>query len=127
MWMGFWYLFVCAVVLILIKHHWSRRKIYQLTCSLHGPPALPIFGNALMFWCKEEDIFERLVKVVNNYPSPMRIWLGPKLVVAVKTAHQIEKIFTSSSASSKDDLYRFLKVFNGDSLFTSTGKYRVTI
>ncbi|KAK5650901.1 hypothetical protein RI129_001930 [Pyrocoelia pectoralis] len=118
---GFWYILGCVLLILIIKYHWSRRRIYQVANLLQGPPTVPIFGNALLFRCKEEDIFGTITKVIDTYPSPMRLWLGPKLVVVVKTASHIEKVLTSPSAAYKDDIYKCLTVFNGDSLFTSNG------
>lgn len=45
-------LFIFVVTLlfvIVLKYNWNRRKLYQTSWSMTGPPALPIVGNALMF------------------------------------------------------------------------------
>lgn len=115
-----YFLIVTSLVLIL-HYHWKRRNLYKLANSLSGPPALPILGNALIFHCKEEELFGRMCDLIETYPSPCRVWLGPKLIIIVKTAEHIESLLTSSKANDKDDIYRFLKVFNGISLFTTNG------
>lgn len=45
---------VCVFLAVFIKYHWSRRHLYLIAAQLPGPPALPILGNALAFYCKPE-------------------------------------------------------------------------
>lgn len=40
---------LAVIVIIFFKYHWSRRKIYYLSWSIHGPTAIPIIGNGLLF------------------------------------------------------------------------------
>lgn len=37
------------LVLLLLKYHWDRRKLYKASWIMSGPPALPFIGNALLF------------------------------------------------------------------------------
>lgn len=121
MWNVFWYTSVVFIVLLIVKYFWQRRKLYWLGYCLDGPPTVFLLGNGLMFNCKEEVLFQKMSNIVDTYSSPARFWLGPKLVIVLKTASDIEKVLTSPYANDKDDIYRFLKVFNGLSLFTTNG------
>lgn len=100
---------------------WSRRKLYVLSWKLPGPLAIPILGNALCFLAKDEDLFDRCVEIVSQYPSPLRIWLGPKLSIMFSKPEQIEKIMLSPVFITKDEVYRFIKEFDGESLLTGSG------
>ncbi|XP_060524874.1 cytochrome P450 4c3-like [Cylas formicarius] len=119
-----WWLSEFSLVLIffVVCWLWLNRKEIVLSRKLPGPRILPLVGNALEFWCKDEDIFDRAVELVGSYPSPMRFWFGPKFTVMLRDAEHIEKILPYAKFSNKsEDIYKFLKVFNGEGLITSSG------
>ncbi|XP_030751733.1 uncharacterized protein LOC115879181 [Sitophilus oryzae] len=113
--------FIITIVLGLSAYFWSKRKMYRLSLKLPGPVSLPVIGNGLEFWCKDEDIFERAVSCIRKYPSPLSFWFGPKFSIVFKDATQVEKIFMSSNFSYKDDIYNFMKEFDGEALITGSG------
>ncbi|EEZ99364.1 cytochrome P450 4g15 [Tribolium castaneum] len=117
-------LFLLLVILIiccLVKYHWDRRKLYLFAAKLQGPKAYPVVGNGPLFWCKNEEIFNNFMAATAPYPSPVRLWVGPKLVLFVKDPNQLQLILQSSKITTKSFLYRFLEPFLGKGLFTSSG------
>ncbi|XP_063912043.1 cytochrome P450 4g15-like [Zophobas morio] len=115
-------LITCSVLLILlIKYLVHHRNFYILSWKLPGPLALPLIGNSLAFFCNNEDIFQRAVNIISNYPSPMRFWLGHKLTIIFSEPEQASKILSSSNFSDKGEVYRFMKDFDGDGLISGSG------
>lgn len=51
-------LIIILLSLWIVKYNWNRRFLYQCGRQLNGPPALPIVGNGLFFWCKQEGRIE---------------------------------------------------------------------
>ncbi|CAH1183262.1 unnamed protein product [Phaedon cochleariae] len=97
------------------------RKFYFLSWKLPGPFAFPIIGNALNFLCSDEELLDRAASICKNYPSPLRLWFGPKLALMITDVDQAQKIMSTMKFSTKDDVYRFLEPFDGKGLITSSG------
>lgn len=51
-------LVVALIAVIIFKYHWDRRKCYQTSWRMTGPPALPIVGNAIMFLDNSSGFYE---------------------------------------------------------------------
>ncbi|XP_049821133.1 cytochrome P450 4C1 isoform X2 [Aethina tumida] len=116
------YFIIFILFTLILINIWRRRKLYILSWQLPGPVAFPLIGNALVFMCKEEDIFEQAINVTRNYPqSPIRFWLGPKLIVLFQHVAHAERIMTSTNFLTKDPIYKFMKTFNGEGLITGSG------
>lgn len=112
---------ICLIVIMLLKYHLSRIPQYKIARKLPGPTALPIIGNALEFFCKNEELLSRFIHQVEKYPKPMRFWMGQKLLLVFSAPDDIEQILSSSKMNYKDDLYRFMKPFLGNGLISGSG------
>uniref|UniRef100_A0AAR5P0R3 Cytochrome P450 n=1 Tax=Dendroctonus ponderosae TaxID=77166 RepID=A0AAR5P0R3_DENPD len=113
-----------GAIMVFLWFLWllSRRKLYIASWQLPGPPALlPIIGNGFTFMCPATDVLKQLLKITEPYPSPLRLWIGPRLVTFIKDPDQLQKVMQSSKYTVKSDVYRFLEPFMGKGLFTLTG------
>ncbi|CAG9863870.1 unnamed protein product [Phyllotreta striolata] len=111
-----------VLVLIIIQFYWSRRHLYAAAAKMKGPKGLPILGNALAFFCRSEDILDRIkfiFEYIDNEPS--RVWLGPYLLISLKNPVLLEKIMSSQKFAYKHELYVFLEKFAGDGLISASG------
>ncbi|XP_058808693.1 cytochrome P450 4C1-like [Phymastichus coffea] len=99
----------------------ERTRMIKLAAKLPGPPTLPILGNALQFACKPEETLNKILENVNNYDSPMRFWLGPKLFIILTEPQDYEVILGCQKASYKDPVYRFMEPFVGQGLVSGSG------
>ncbi|CAH1373957.1 unnamed protein product [Tenebrio molitor] len=105
-------------VLFLYKRFW---RVLVFASQLDGPLAYPLLGNTLQLFCKREELLNVVVSSVESYPSPTRLWIGPRLVIVVKDPHQLQIILQSSKIAKKAHIYQFLKPFLGQGLFTASG------
>ncbi|CAH1260895.1 unnamed protein product [Diabrotica balteata] len=107
---------------LVLFYFYSNRKIYFLSWKLSGPPALPIIGNGLTFFCKDSELLDRSTEICRKYPSPFRLWFGPKFSMVISEVEQAQKIMSSYNFTTKDrDVYRFVEEFNGKGLITASG------
>ncbi|KAI4473569.1 hypothetical protein M0804_015280, partial [Polistes exclamans] len=65
------------------------------------------------------DITYKLIKSSENYSSPWRLWLGPKLVLFFDDPEYMKIISDSSYGWEKSELYDFMKPYIGNGLFTA--------
>ncbi|KAF9410796.1 hypothetical protein HW555_010221 [Spodoptera exigua] len=111
----FYVLVVPALILWYAYWRMSRRHMYELAAKLHGPPGLPLLGNALEFTGGS-----------HVYPfdgeSVVKIWIGPRLLVFLYDPRDVELILSSHTHIDKADEYRFFKPWLGDGLLISTGQ-----
>ncbi|ENN78040.1 hypothetical protein YQE_05477, partial [Dendroctonus ponderosae] len=110
----------CILALFLAKYLWRKSRKCAAE-GLQGPKRLPLLGNALTVWCKDEDIFENLVECFSKYPSPMRFDIFQQLFIIFREPAQVEKIFSTSALTAKDDIYKFIKYFDGEGLISGSG------
>ncbi|KAJ3664760.1 hypothetical protein Zmor_000304 [Zophobas morio] len=113
-------------VIFVGRYHWSRRKLYLFAGKVSGPLAFPFVGNGLKFLCRKEDILNVFINETDQYPSPVRLWVGPKLILVVKDPTQMQIILQSSKIATKAFVYEFLEPFLGKGLFTANGLYHKT-
>ncbi|XP_015609095.1 cytochrome P450 4C1 isoform X2 [Cephus cinctus] len=101
---------------------WRNRRIRLIEFSkkLPGPPTLPLIGNALAFACSSTETLN-VVTSLCNYGPIFRVWMGPKLFVAITDPRDYEVILTSPKASHKGAFYRFMKPFIGEGLVSGSG------
>nr|WNK22285.1 cytochrome P450 [Athetis lepigone] len=120
----FYVLLVPAVILWYAYWRMSRRHLYELAAKLHGPPGLPLLGNALEFTGGSHDIFRNVIEKSIPYDgeSVVKIWIGPRLLVFLYDPRDVELILSSHTHIDKADEYRFFKPWLGDGLLISTGQ-----
>nr|ALD15909.1 cytochrome P450 [Dendroctonus armandi] len=100
----------------------SRRRLYIASWQLPGPPALlPFIGNGFALMCPAKDLLKQILKQTDPYSSPLRLWIGPRLVTFIKDPDQLQIVMQSSKYTVKSNVYRFLEPFMGKGLFTLTG------
>ncbi|KAL1500941.1 hypothetical protein ABEB36_006356 [Hypothenemus hampei] len=110
------------LTVILLKFLWGRNRKFEWANDIPGPKTLPVIGNALTLYCRDYEIFfQNLMQCCQNFPSPMKLSTGLKLYVIFSDPFQVEKIFTSNALLNKDDLYKYIEVFYGESLITGSG------
>lgn len=112
---------ICTTLIFLLQWLWSRRKFYRLSWSVNGPIGFPFLGNGLEFLGDQKEIFNKAVSMIEQYTSPVRFWFGPKFALVFHDPDQVEKIMTSTKFAHKDDVYRFMKPFLGESLVSGSG------
>lgn len=120
----FYVLLVPALILWYAYWRMSRRHMYELAAKLHGPPGLPLLGNALEFTGGSHDIFRNVIEKSIPYDgeSVVKIWIGPRLLVFLYDPRDVELILSSHTHIDKADEYRFFKPWLGDGLLISTGQ-----
>ncbi|XP_017779578.1 PREDICTED: cytochrome P450 4C1-like, partial [Nicrophorus vespilloides] len=120
-----WYAFFLLSILpltMLVQFFWSRRKLHECARQFDGPPALPIIGNALSFNCHHMKIFQRVRKILNRWPQPPRLWLGPRLILFFTNIKHVERIMSSTKLAHKSDLYyKTFSDYTGNGLIVSSG------
>nr|ARN17935.1 cytochrome P450-12 [Cephus cinctus] len=123
-------LILCSAILCgliwIILYHVKRLRMYKAAAKYPGPVAWPFLGNAYYFIGKNEDILNKIIKLMNTYPSPLRFWLGQRLFFAVYDAEEMKTVFLSPKTIEKEDLYKFARPWLGTGLFTApASKWRV--
>ncbi|CAH0559426.1 unnamed protein product [Brassicogethes aeneus] len=115
------YVMLVFVFFFLVYFLWCRRKLYITSGKLPGPFAWPIIGNGFYFLGNPDDLLEKIINITKDYSSPMKLWMGPRLVIFIKDPNQLQILMQSSKMSKKSYVYRFLEPFMGKGLFTSAG------
>lgn len=71
------------------------------------------------------ELLPYLDKVTTNYGSPIRLWLGPEMVVFISDAENVEIVLKSKDCLNKP--YSFYKIIRDamqvDGFFTLKGVY----
>jgi cytochrome P450 len=77
--------------------------------------------NVLVF--SFTDILRYLRQLVKDYPTPCRIWLGPRLFVLLDHPDDVQIALNSPHANSKGCEYEFLNVYpDASGLITANGE-----
>lgn len=94
--------------------------MYYLAAKLPGPKGLPFIGMGHKFLGVDcGKIFDLLMTIPNGYEAPMKIWLGPELIVFANTPKIIQVILNSPNCLHKSILYDELVSRKG--LFVASG------
>lgn len=62
------------------------------------------------------------MQLTHDYESPVRVWMGPELLIGVWKPNQVETILNNTHALNKAKAYGLIKMVVGDGLFTADGK-----
>lgn len=93
---------------------WRRRRLYHLAKIIPGPNGLPLIGVSYKFLVADfKKMCEILVTMSNGYPSIMKIWLGPELVVFAATPESLQIVLNSQKCLDKSPLYDVLILTKG--------------
>lgn len=118
---SFYYLLVPALALWYVYWRIQRHHFVTLANKIPGPQGYPIVGNALEFFGKPAEIFEKVKKIADDYNNVAKAWIGPKLVVALFDPRDIELILSSQVHLDKSHEYDYFKPWLGDGLLISSG------
>ncbi|CAH0559424.1 unnamed protein product [Brassicogethes aeneus] len=113
--------FLLILATWILKHFYSRKKLYVIANKMHGPMAYPFIGNAGLFICRDEEILSKIYNVIEKFESPMRFWVGPELALITTKLNHIQRILSSPKFYHKHDLYRFVKSYLGNGLVSGSG------
>lgn len=103
-----------SLVVFYFNYLWKRRRLYKLAANIPGPKGFPVIGMAHKFInasCKE--MFDVLVNTPIGYPSVMKIWLGPELVIFASTPESLQIVLNSQKCIDKSTLYDRLVLTQG--------------
>lgn len=93
---------------------WKRRRLYYLAAKLPGPRGLPFIGMGHKFFKADfKEIFNFLMTVSNGYKAPMKMWIGPELLVFADTPEILQVVLNSQQCLDKSPLYDVLIVKKG--------------
>lgn len=120
----FFYLIIPAITLWYIYFRISRRRLYELMSKIDGPSGLPLFGNALEFIGDPHTTFKIFYERSFEYDfgKPIKLWIGPRVVVFLTDPRDIEVILGSHVHIDKSPDYRLFQPWLGDGLLISTGE-----
>ncbi|XP_049861681.1 cytochrome P450 4C1-like [Schistocerca gregaria] len=88
---------LCAGLLALAVWLWATRQ----RTSAPGPPTLPLLGNVLHFY-KQPVLLDRFRELHRRYGDVFRLYLGPKLVIAVMQPEDLKKVLITSKEHQRD-------------------------
>ncbi|KAI4472428.1 hypothetical protein M0802_016834 [Mischocyttarus mexicanus] len=111
-----------AIIVIscyVIKYLVNKFYEYNMVKSISGPKDFTLIGVLSLFLGNMEDVTNKLMKRINNYPSIWRFWVGPKLFIVLNDPDYIEILSKNSSDSEKPSLYGLVKDLLGNWLFTA--------
>jgi len=108
-------------VLLYIQWRIKRKRMYDLSAPVPlCAPMTPIIGHGLLFWGDTDKILETIVKLISfPAPSPSIVWLGPRLLYALRKPEDLEIVFNSPAALNKDNLYKFMQDVIGEGILTA--------
>ncbi|XP_063709425.1 cytochrome P450 4c21-like [Culicoides brevitarsis] len=102
----------------LVYYRIKNNQLYVLAERFEGPPALPLIGNLhLLLGKRSEDMFMLIQQICNEYKTPVRIWVGPMLLLYVTKPADIQRILMSNDCLDKMYIY---KLFGWESGVLST-------
>lgn len=94
----------CASIL-LVHHHWKKRKIYRFASRLDGPFAWPLIGNATMFFCAPNKLFQIIhglfLSFLMREVRVSRVWIFGECYISFTDATFISAILNKNLKKSK--------------------------
>ncbi|XP_034246944.1 cytochrome P450 4g15 isoform X2 [Thrips palmi] len=121
----FYYLLVPTVILWYAYFRYQRRRLYELAAKIPGPEGLPLIGSALEFMGSANDIYINMWNRSLEYSSetPVKVWIGPRLMVFLQDPRDVEVILSSNVHLDKSTEYRYFQPWFGNGLLISTGDH----
>lgn len=97
------------VVFGIVIYNIRRWKLYRLAMKLDGPKSYPIIGGAHKFYgLNTSQITSTVLHYCQIYKSPVKFWLGPRLLVFVCDPQDMQEVLNSQNCLDKDDFYKVL-------------------
>lgn len=97
------------VIILIIVYNVKRWKLYRLAMKLDGPKSYPIIGGAHHFiGLNTSDITSTVLDYCNTYITPVKFWLGPRLLLFVTEPDDLQEVLNSQNCLDKDDFYKVL-------------------
>lgn len=97
------------VIFGVIIYNVKRWKMYKLAMKLDGPKSYPIIGGAHHFiGMNTSEITSTVFNYCNTYISPVKFWLGPRLLVIVSEPEDLHEVLNSQNCLDKDEFYKVL-------------------
>ncbi|CAK1541684.1 unnamed protein product [Leptosia nina] len=102
--------------------HWrfKNRKLISMASKIPGPPVVPLFGNALMFMAKPEEMISIIEKILQDYAGTLKFWLGPDLNIIVSNPEDIKTLLTSPKTSKKGPQYKYMADILGGGILSGS-------
>ncbi|XP_015185433.1 PREDICTED: cytochrome P450 4C1-like isoform X2 [Polistes dominula] len=104
----------------MIKYLISKIHEYNLVKYFSGHKAYPLIGNIHVLLSEPKDITNTILKEMENYPLPWRIWSGTKLCIISDDPEHIDIISKHSSSFEKSFQYNFVKPYIGNGLIAAS-------
>ncbi|XP_050426442.1 cytochrome P450 4g15-like [Adelges cooleyi] len=119
----FFYLLTPALVLWYIYFRMSRKQLYELASKIEGSDGLPFLGNAIDFMQDPHNIFIKMYERSFEFKmnAPLKMWIGPRLLVFLTDPRDVEVILSSNVYIDKSPEYRLFEPWLGNGLLISTG------
>ncbi|KAI2474060.1 hypothetical protein C4B38_000147 [Diabrotica virgifera virgifera] len=119
-------LILIGIISVLLGYqYWFKNQRYvQMGNKFPGPATLPFIGNAhLAFGKSAHGLFELAMAYYKELQIDVgRIWLGPRLIIGVANADDIEIILGNSVHLEKSPDYGLFEPWLGDGLLISKGE-----
>lgn len=100
---------VIIVIWVLVKYilemYHNESYVHSLKCI---QPFIPFFGNALSLMGKTStEIFNELIRFATQNQTPLKMYVGSKLVVILDKPEDLKAVLTSNHCFSKPYMYGF--------------------
>lgn len=100
---------IFLVIIGVFTYNVKRWKMYKLAMKLDGPKSYPIIGGAHHFMGLDtSEITSTILNYCKTYISPVRFWLGPRLIIIVSEPEDLDEVLNSQNCLDKDDFYKVL-------------------
>ncbi|KAK9496805.1 hypothetical protein O3M35_012959 [Rhynocoris fuscipes] len=97
-----------------------------MTSNIPGPKPWPILGNTLSFSYVQNleellALFLSLPKKYFNSDKILKIWMGPKLIIALGNPKHIATVLSCKQALDKDPVYDYIGIVGNRGVFFQNG------
>lgn len=100
------YIFLILISCLIVLYSYKRRNLYKFARNFDGPLAFPIIGAGHHFMgVKSTEFTLKLVEFIKIYKSPVAVWLGPKLVLIINEADDIQDVLSSQNTITKEEYF----------------------
>ncbi|XP_047522696.1 cytochrome P450 4C1-like [Pieris napi] len=106
---------------IWFSWRYKNRRLLLMATQIPGPPVVPLFGNALKFMCRSEDLTTIIKDIIQEYGDVLRFWLGPDLNIVVSNPEDVKTLLTSAKTSMKGPQYKYMADILGGGILSGSG------